>query len=117
MAVSGIVLFVFLLGHLAGNLQIFLGAEKLNDYAALLKRMPEALWLARIGLLAALAVHTIAAAQLTLANRRARPMPYAVKRHVETNYAARTMAISGPLILLYAIYHLLMFTFLATGPG
>jgi succinate dehydrogenase cytochrome b subunit len=48
MAVSGIVLFVFLFGHLAGNLQIFLGAEKLNDYAALLKRMPESLWLARI---------------------------------------------------------------------
>ncbi len=117
MAISGVVLFVFLLGHLAGNLQIFLGPEKLNDYAALLQRMPEALWLARIGLLIALVVHIIAAAQLVLANRRARPVPYAVKRDVETNYAARTMAISGPLILLYAVYHLLMFTFLATGPG
>lgn len=117
MAVSGVVLLAFVVGHLAGNLQIFLGAEKLNDYAALLHRAPELLWLARVLLLIALAVHVIASVQLVLANRRARPIPYAVKRDIETNYAARTMAISGPLVLLYVIYHLAMFTFLAIGPG
>lgn len=117
MAVSGLLLFVFVITHLAGNLQIFLGADKLNDYAALLRRMPELLWLARIVLLAALAVHVIASVQLVLANRRARPVRYAVKRDIETNYAARTMAISGPLVLLYVIYHLAMFTFLVAGPG
>jgi succinate dehydrogenase / fumarate reductase cytochrome b subunit len=117
MAVSGLVLFLFVIAHLAGNLQIFLGAEKLNDYAALLRRMPELLWTARTGLLVALAVHVIASVQLVLVNYRARPVRYAVKRDVETNYAARTMAISGPLVLLYVAYHLAMFTFLATGPG
>lgn len=117
MAVSGVVLLVFVVGHLAGNLQIFLGAEKLNDYAALLRRMPELLWLARTGLLVALVVHVIASVQLVLVNRRARPIRYAVKRDIETNYAARTMVISGPLVLLYVIYHLAMFAFLVTGPG
>lgn len=116
-ATSGVVVFLFVITHLAGNLQIFLGAEKLNDYAALLRRMPELLWLARIGLLVALAVHVVASAQLVLANRRARPVQYAVKRDIETTYAARTMALSGPLVLLYVIYHLAMFTFLITGPG
>jgi succinate dehydrogenase / fumarate reductase cytochrome b subunit len=117
MAVSGLLLFVFVITHLAGNLQIFLGADKLNDYAALLRRMPELLWLARIVLLVALVVHVIASLQLVLANQRARPIAYAVNRNIETNYAARTMAISGPLVLLYVIYHLAMFTFLVTGPG
>ena len=116
-AVSGLMLFIFVVTHLAGNLQIFLGADKLNDYAALLRRMPELLWLARIGLLAALAVHVVTSVQIVIINRRARPIRYVVKRDVETNYAARTMAISGPLVLLYVIYHLAMFTFLVAGPG
>lgn len=117
MAVSGVVLLAFVVGHLAGNLQIFLGAAKLNDYAALLRRTPELLWLARTGLLVALLAHVIASVQLVLVNRRARPIPYVVKCDIETTYAARTMAISGPLVLLYVIYHLAMFTFLVTGPG
>jgi succinate dehydrogenase / fumarate reductase, cytochrome b subunit len=117
LAVSGLVLLVFVVAHLAGNLQIFLGAETLNGYAASLRRTPELLWPARIGLLTALVLHVVASAQLVIVNRRARPTLYAVKRDIETNYAARTMAISGPLVLLYVIYHLAMFTFLATGPG
>jgi succinate dehydrogenase / fumarate reductase cytochrome b subunit len=117
MAVSGVVLLVFVIGHLAGNLQIFLGADKLNEYAALLRRMPELLWLARAGLLVTLVAHVVASVQLVLVNRRARPVRYAVKRDIETNYAARTMVISGPLVLLYVLYHLAMFTFLVTGPG
>ncbi|MGH7137265.1 MAG: hypothetical protein ACREHD_16095, partial [Pirellulales bacterium] len=75
------------------------------------------LWLARIVLLVALVAHVNAAVQLVLAKRRPRPIRYAVRRDVETNYAARTMAISGPLVLLYVVYHLAMFTFLVTGPG
>ena len=117
MAVSGAVLLLFVISHLAGNLQIFLGAEKLNRYAQFLRGMPELLWLARIGLLVALIVHVVASSQLVLTNRRARPVGYLVKRDIETNYAARTMTISGPLVLLYVIYHLAMFTFLVTGPG
>jgi succinate dehydrogenase / fumarate reductase, cytochrome b subunit len=116
-AVSGLVLFLFVVTHLAGNLQIFLGAEKLNDYAALLRRMPELLWPARIVLLVALLAHVITSVHLVLINRRARPVAYSAKRDIETSYAARTMAISGPLVLLYVVYHLAMFTFLVTGPG
>jgi succinate dehydrogenase / fumarate reductase, cytochrome b subunit len=117
MAVSGLVLLIFVIAHLAGNLQVFLGAEQLNNYAALLRRTPELLWPARLGLLAALVLHLVSSAQIVTENRRARPARYAVKRDVETNYAARTMALSGPLVLLYVIYHLAMFTFLVTGPG
>lgn len=117
MAVSGAALLVFVIAHLAGNLQIFVGAEKLNRYALLLRGAPELLWLARIGVLAALIVHVVASAQVVLANRKARPVGYQVKREIATNYAARTMAISGPLVLLYIAYHLAMFTFLVTGPG
>lgn len=117
MAASAVILFLFVVAHLVGNLQIFLGREKLNEYAASLRQFPEFLWLARVALLAALASHTIAAYQIAFLNRRARPVTYAVKRDIETSYAARTMAVSGPLVLLYVIYHLLMFTFLVTGPG
>lgn len=117
MAVSGLVLLVFVITHLLGNLQIFLGAEKLNHYAMLLRGMPELLWAARAGLLLALVVHVVASLQIVLVNRRARQIGYRVKRDIETNYAARTMAMSGPLVLLYVIYHLAMFTFLITGPG
>lgn len=117
MAVSGAVLLLFVISHLAGNLQIFLGAEKLNRYALFLRGMPELLWLARAGLLVALIAHVVASVQIVLTNRLARPTRYAVKRDIETNYAARTMALSGPLVLLYVIYHLAMFTFLVTGPG
>ncbi|HEX5444499.1 MAG TPA: hypothetical protein VFW87_11740 [Pirellulales bacterium] len=117
MAVSGAALLIFVVSHLAGNLQIFLGAEKLNDYALFLRGVPELLWLARIGLLVALALHVVASFQLVFVNQRARPVGYAVKRDIETTYAARAMAISGPLVLLYVIYHLAMFTFLVTGPG
>ena len=117
MAATGIVLYLFLIGHLLGNLQIFSGRDTLNGYAAFLQGTGEILWATRGVLLLALLLHIIAAVRLTIANWRARPVAYALKREIETNYAARTMIVSGPLILLYAIYHLMMFTFLTTGPG
>lgn len=54
---------------------------------------------------------------VSLANWRGRPITYIVKQDIATSYAARTMIISGPLVLLYVIYHLMMFTWLTTGPG
>ena len=117
MAVTGGMLFVFILGHLAGNLQIFSGRERINAYAAFLKSTGELIWVARAGLLTAVVLHIYAAVQITLANWRARPIGYAFKREIETTYAARTMIISGPLVLLYVVYHLMMFTTLTTGPG
>jgi succinate dehydrogenase / fumarate reductase cytochrome b subunit len=117
MAVTGVILFLFVVGHLLGNLQIFAGPERLNAYSAFLKGTGEILWAVRVVLLAALILHIVAAVQVSRANKRARPIPYAVKKNIETGYAARTMLWSGPLIFAYIVYHLAMFTFLVTGPG
>jgi succinate dehydrogenase / fumarate reductase cytochrome b subunit len=117
MAATGVILFLFVVGHLLGNLQIFEGPERLNAYSAFLKRTGEILWAVRLVLLAALVLHVVASVQVSLASRRARPVAYTVKKSIETSYAARTMIWSGPLIFLYVVYHLAMFTFLVTGPG
>jgi succinate dehydrogenase / fumarate reductase cytochrome b subunit len=117
MAVTGVILFLFIVGHLLGNLQIFMGPERLNAYSAFLKGTGEILWGVRAVLLAALILHFVAAVQVSLASRRARPIPYAVRKSVETGYAARTMIWTGPLVFVYVVYHLAMFTFLVTGPG
>jgi succinate dehydrogenase / fumarate reductase cytochrome b subunit len=117
MAATGVILFLFVVGHLLGNLQIFEGPERLNAYSAFLKKTGEILWAVRIVLLAALVLHVLASVQVTLASWRARPTGYAEKKSIETTYAARTMIWSGPLIFLYVVYHLMMFTFLTTGPG
>lgn len=118
MAVTGVMMFFWLLGHMVGNLQIFLGPDKINAYAHFLHHgAAEVLWVVRAVMLLALCLHVLAAVQLTVANWKARPVGYAVKKDIETTYAARTMIVSGPLILLYLIYHLLMFTFLKVGPG
>jgi succinate dehydrogenase / fumarate reductase cytochrome b subunit len=117
MAVTGVILLLYIVGHLLGNLQIFDGPERLNAYAAFLKRTGELLWAVRFVLLASFILHIVASIQVSLASKRARPADYEVKKSIETSYAARTMLWSGPLILLYVAYHLAMFTFLATGPG
>lgn len=117
MAVTGVILLLYIVGHLLGNLQIFEGPERLNAYAAFLKSTGELLWAVRLVLLLSLVLHIVASVQVSLASKRARPAGYAEKKSIETSYAARTMIWSGPLIFLYVVYHLAMFTFLATGPG
>ncbi len=117
MAATGVLLVLWIIGHMLGNLQIFMGAERLNAYAHFLKSTGELLWGVRIVMLAAIILHILAAVQITLANWKARPVGYAMKKDIETGYAARTMIVSGPLILLYVIYHLMMFTFLQTPQG
>lgn len=118
MAVTGALLFLWLIGHMVGNLQIFLGPAKINAYAHFLHGpAAEFLWVVRAVMILAVVLHIVAAVQVTVANWRARPLGYAVKKNVETTYAARTMIVSGPVILLYLVYHLLMFTFLKVGPG
>lgn len=110
MAVTGIVLFAFVVGHLLGNLQIYLGAQRLNHYAALLRGAPALVWAVRAVLAFSVAVHIVAAVQLFLANRRGRPVKYARRSWVAADYAARTMVWSGPIIALFVGYHLLHFT-------
>jgi succinate dehydrogenase / fumarate reductase cytochrome b subunit len=115
MAVTGAMMFGFVLLHMAGNLQIFEGPDQFNKYAQLLRTLPEALWAARLALLAAVIAHTLAAVQLALRNRRARPVAYSKKEAIASTYASRTMYWSGPIVLAFLIYHLLHFTFGVTG--
>ena len=107
MAVSGGLLFAFVLLHMLGNLQVFLGREALNRYARLLRVEPAFLWGARAVLLAAVTVHIVAAIQLTLRNWAARPVGYHAQAYRATDYASRTMVWSGPIIAAFVVYHIL----------
>ncbi|HEX8872847.1 MAG TPA: succinate dehydrogenase cytochrome b subunit [Candidatus Acidoferrum sp.] len=117
MAVTGFILFGFVVGHLLGNLQIFLPPEKINHYAATLRSLPALLWGARITLLLSVALHIWSSFQLWRLQRAARPVPYVKKANVHSTYASRTMLWSGPIILAFVIYHLLHFTFGVAHPG
>lgn len=108
--VTGIFLVLFVVGHMLGNLQIFLGPKALNDYAAFLKSIPGPLWAARIGLLAAFVIHLALALKLKWENVEARPASYAVDNTVEASLSSRIMALSGTLILLYVVGHVMHFT-------
>jgi len=110
MAVSGAALWVFVIGHLLGNLQIFLGSEQINAYGHFLQTRPEILWPARLGLLAMVALHIWSAVTLSKENKAARPVPYAHWNATVASYASRTMLMSGLIIAGFVIYHLLHFT-------
>ena len=116
MAVTGLILFLFVIGHLIGNLQIYEGPDKLNAYARFLRSMPALLWAVRISLLVAVVLHITAAVQLALCKFDARPINYIKKKATQSSYASRTMYWSGPIILAFVIYHLLDFTFGVVNP-
>lgn len=117
MAVTGFLTFGWVTIHMLGNLQIFLGPEKLNHYAEFLQSLGGLLWVARAVLLAAILVHIFAATQVTLQSWAARPVKYRAQRFRDTSYAARTMWLSGPLIGLFVCYHLLHLTLGTVHPG
>lgn len=117
MAVTGLMLFGFVFTHMLGNLKLYLGPEKLNEYAHGLREIGapffgpgEFLWVARIGLLVAVALHIWSAWELTLINRRARPKSYVRESYSKSTYASRTMRWGGVIILLFVGYHLLHLT-------
>jgi len=115
MALTGCALFGFVIAHLLGNLQIFLGPENLNRYGQFLQTTPELLWPARIALIVLTALHIVAAAQLSAENKRARSVPYQHYEIVAASYASRTMLMSGLIIACFVIYHLLHFTIQIPG--
>lgn len=115
-AVTGLILLGFVIVHLLGNLQVFLGPEWLNSYAQHLADLPLLLWPARIFLLLTLIVHVATSLVLAIENKKARPTPYIFKGTVQASVASRTMVISGLLIFLFIVYHLLHFTFGVTNP-
>jgi succinate dehydrogenase / fumarate reductase, cytochrome b subunit len=112
MALTGCALFLFVVGHLIGNLQVFLGPEAINRYGSFLQGLGELLWAARIGLLVAVVLHIVSAVRLTAENRAARAERYAEYKPVGSSYASRTMMMSGLIIAAFVIYHLLHFTVL-----
>jgi succinate dehydrogenase cytochrome b subunit len=111
MAASGAVLFGFVIGHMLGNLQVYLGPAVFNGYAEKLRHLPALLWAARLGLLAAVTAHIASAWSLTRASRAARPVGYRERESRESTYASRTMRWGGVILLLFIVYHLMHFTF------
>jgi succinate dehydrogenase / fumarate reductase cytochrome b subunit len=119
MAVTGLLLMGFVVGHMLGNLQVYFGPEQLNSYAEKLKQLGPLLWAVRAALLSALLVHLTAAAQLVWGTWGARGIGYRKFTNQATTYAAMTMKYTGPLILLFVGYHLAHFTYpgIAMGNG
>jgi succinate dehydrogenase / fumarate reductase cytochrome b subunit len=117
MAVSGVLMAVFLVTHMSANLLAFAGPEEINGYSRFLHSVPEILWPIRIGLVVSLVVHVVSAWQLTRVSKRARPTGYAKRAPQVSTFAARTIRWGGVLILVFVIYHLLHFTFGTAHPG
>jgi len=113
MAVTGVILFGYVIGHLLGNLQIYSSNHaQINNYAAFLHNPADLipLWAIRAFLLVAVVLHITSATQLWLQNRAARPYQYVRKADVPTSYAARTMKWSGVIVGLFIIFHILHLT-------
>ena len=103
-------MFGFVIGHLIGNLQFFVGPEAINNYGQLLRTSPELLWIIRGFLLTALLLHVVFTLWLVVENRKARPQKYIKQASVQVKASTRLMAISGMLLLAFIIFHLAHFT-------
>ncbi len=121
MAVSGLVMLLYLVAHMLGNLKIFFGADEFNGYAHWLRTLGEpalhyewALWGVRVGLLAAVVLHAVSAYQLSRRDIKARPSTYVHKR-LRTSYATRTMRWGGVILGLFIVWHLLDLTTLTVN--
>lgn len=122
MAVSGLILVGFVIGHMAGNLKVFMGQDehgvyKLDHYAEFLRTMGSdfagegtLLWGVRIVLLVALIAHVASGISLSILNRKAKPQNYAVPRYRSANAASRTMLYGGLALLTFIVLHILHFT-------
>src|SRR5436190_2889562 len=115
-AITGIVLILFVIGHLLGNLQIFLGPDWINSYAEHLRALGPLLWAIRGFLLVTLLLHIFYTISLAIDNRRARPISYKRKENVKATFASRYMAMSGVIVFAFILYHLAHFTVRVTGP-
>jgi succinate dehydrogenase / fumarate reductase cytochrome b subunit len=116
-AVTGAVLYGFVIVHMLGNLQIFLGPEKFNGYAASLKGNPILLWGVRGTLLVSVALHVLTSLTLVGRTASARSVGYRAKDNLVTSWSAITMKYGGPAILLYILFHLAHFTWPGIAMG
>jgi succinate dehydrogenase / fumarate reductase cytochrome b subunit len=125
MALTGIVLLGFVFGHMIGNLKVYLGADDLNHYGEFLRELlvpllPRTafLWIVRVGLIVAFALHIHSAYSLTRMNRRARPDDYAGGRdYVTADFASRTMRWTGVIVGLFIVFHLADLTWGTANPS
>jgi len=107
---TGVILILFVIGHLLGNLQIFLGPEWINAYSQHLRDLGPLLWFIRVFLLITVILHIYFTILLAIENRRGRPEPYIDKQYVRASWASRHMVASGLVVLAFIIFHLLHFT-------
>ncbi len=117
MAVTGVILYGYLILHMWGNLKLFIGASPLNQYAAWLREVGEPLlpregllWIVRVVLLASLILHMLAAYQLTRMDWAGRPTGYRQRKNVKATYASLTMRWGGIIIGLFIVFHILQLT-------
>lgn len=117
MGVTGFILFGFVIVHMLDNLQLYLGAQRLNSFAHTLKHLPVLLWILRTVLMVSVVVHIVSSTSLYLERARARPKGYRSWRAINSTYAGRTMIWSGPILLCFIVFHLANFTFPGVGFG
>ncbi|MFL5485438.1 MAG: succinate dehydrogenase cytochrome b subunit [Gemmatimonadaceae bacterium] len=117
MAVTGLIMVGYLITHVLGNLQVFEDPQKINDYAAALRRLGPLLWVARGVLLVSLVLHVVSAYQLTRRKQAARPVGYAEREPQVSTFAARTIRWGGVFVLVFIVLHLLHFTFGTIHPA
>jgi succinate dehydrogenase / fumarate reductase cytochrome b subunit len=110
MAVTGCMMFAFVIGHMLGNLQMFEEPYHINAYGKFLHNLGELLWIERGIMLLAIVLHITVSVQLALRSKAARPVGYSRKEAINSDYASRTMYWSGPIVLAFIIFHLLHFT-------
>ncbi|HEX9017296.1 MAG TPA: succinate dehydrogenase cytochrome b subunit [Chloroflexota bacterium] len=124
MAVTGFLLYGFVLLHMWGNLKIYLGREYFNQYSVFLREVgapffghEQALWIIRVALLVAVALHFYSALMVWLRDRASRPVGYAVKKDQAANFASRTMIWGGIIVAFFIVYHLLDLTTGTVNPA
>lgn len=115
-AVTGIILVLFLLGHLAGNLTFFAGPDWINAYAVHLRDLGPLLWAVRCSLLVVVGLHIFFTMKLWQENHAARPDKYARATHIRATVFARTMRLSGLVVLAFVVFHIAHFTLLIVHP-
>jgi len=110
MGATGVIMIGFLIGHMVGNLQVFIGAERLNAYSRFLHSLGEVLWLVRGVLLLSLLLHIVAAVQLTRIDLAARPVGYGKTTPQASTFASRTIRYGGLFLAFFIVFHLLHLT-------
>lgn len=117
MAVTGLILILFVIVHLLGNSSIFLGPNGINAYAEHLHALGPLVWIFRLVMLSVFGLHILLGITLTLENRAATPQSYAVKKRLRATFSGETMIYTGLILLAFVVYHLLHFTIHLVGPG